>query len=33
MSAEDDNVRFREVVMPHLGDAFTLARWISGNRK
>jgi RNA polymerase sigma-70 factor (ECF subfamily) len=32
MSAEDDNVRFRDVVMPHLGDAFTLARWISGNR-
>ncbi len=32
MSAEDDKVRFRDVVMPHLGDAFTLARWISGNR-
>ena len=32
MSGEDDKAIFRDVVMPHLGDAFTLARWISGNR-
>jgi RNA polymerase sigma-70 factor (ECF subfamily) len=25
-------VRFRNVVLPHLGDAYTLARWITGNR-
>jgi RNA polymerase sigma-70 factor (ECF subfamily) len=31
-SGEDDNVRFRNVVLPHLGDAYTLARWITGNR-
>ena len=32
MSGEQDKARFRDVVMPHLADAFTLARWISGNR-
>jgi RNA polymerase sigma factor (sigma-70 family) len=28
----DDSLRFRRVVLPHLGDAYTLARWITGNR-
>jgi RNA polymerase sigma factor (sigma-70 family) len=32
MNGEQDRARFRDVVMPHLTDAFTLARWISGNR-
>ena len=31
-SGDNDNVRFRNVVLPHLGDACTLARWITGNR-
>src|SRR5258707_15878479 len=31
-SGDNDNVRFRNVVLPHLGDAYTLARWITGNR-
>jgi RNA polymerase sigma-70 factor, ECF subfamily len=29
---DDDNARFADVVLPHLGDAFALARWITGNR-
>jgi len=29
---DDDNTRFADVVLPHLGDAFALARWITGNR-
>ena len=29
---DDDNARFTEVVMPHLDDAYGLARWITGNR-
>lgn len=29
---DDDKERFRRVVLPHLDDAFTLARWITGNR-
>ena len=28
---EDDQARFRRVVLPHLSDAFALARWIVGN--
>jgi RNA polymerase sigma factor (sigma-70 family) len=28
----DGNERFRNVVLPHLADAFTLARWLTGNR-
>src|SRR5947207_12549232 len=28
---DDDRVRFGNVVLPHLGDAYTLARWITGN--
>jgi RNA polymerase sigma factor (sigma-70 family) len=31
-SGDNDNVRFRNMVLPHLGDAYTLARWITGNR-
>lgn len=32
MSVEDDNALFNTLVMPHLGDAFALARWMTGNR-
>src|SRR5215216_7869983 len=32
MGGEDDNARFANVVLPHLGDAYALARWITGNR-
>jgi len=28
---DDDNGRFADVVMPHLDDAYGLARWITGN--
>jgi RNA polymerase sigma factor (sigma-70 family) len=28
----DDHVRFRNVVLPHLDDAYGLARWLTGNR-
>jgi RNA polymerase sigma factor (sigma-70 family) len=28
----DDHARFARLVMPHLGDAYSLARWITGNR-
>jgi RNA polymerase sigma-70 factor (ECF subfamily) len=28
---EDDHARFTRLVMPHLGDAYSLARWITGN--
>jgi len=31
-SGEYDSERFRRTVLPHLGDAYTLARWIAGNR-
>jgi len=27
----DDRQRFREVVLPHLDDALSLARWLTGN--
>jgi RNA polymerase sigma factor (sigma-70 family) len=30
--AQDDHARFARVVLPHLGDAYSLARWITGNR-
>src|SRR5438128_6544953 len=30
--SEDNQARFRAVVLPHLGDAYTLARWLTGNR-
>jgi RNA polymerase sigma-70 factor, ECF subfamily len=32
LSGLDDNARFRNVVMPHIGDAYRLARWLTGNR-
>jgi RNA polymerase sigma-70 factor (ECF subfamily) len=28
----DDHARFAELVLPHLGDAYSLARWITGSR-
>jgi RNA polymerase sigma factor (sigma-70 family) len=28
----DDQARFARLVLPHLGDAYSLARWITGNR-
>jgi RNA polymerase sigma factor (sigma-70 family) len=28
----DDHARFTRLVLPHLGDAYSLARWITGNR-
>src|SRR5215813_15106162 len=32
VSRDGDRERFRTVVLPHLGDAFALARWLTGNR-
>ena len=32
VSAREDHVRFRNVVLPHLDDAYGLARWLTGNR-
>ena len=29
---EDDHQRFARLVLPHLGDAYSLARWITTNR-
>src|SRR6201984_1035934 len=29
---QDDHARFARLVLPHLGDAYSLARWITGNR-
>ena len=29
---QDDHARFTRLVLPHLGDAYSLARWITGNR-
>ncbi len=31
-SGEDDKARFDRLVLPHLADAYSLARWITGNR-
>jgi RNA polymerase sigma factor (sigma-70 family) len=31
-SGDDDYARFARLVLPHLGDAYSLARWITGNR-
>jgi RNA polymerase sigma factor (sigma-70 family) len=28
----DDHARFTKLVLPHLGDAYSLARWITGSR-
>ena len=32
MAGDDDKARFASVVLPHLADAYALARWITGNR-
>jgi RNA polymerase sigma factor (sigma-70 family) len=32
LSSDDDDARFLSAVLPHLGDAYSLARWITGNR-
>jgi RNA polymerase sigma factor (sigma-70 family) len=32
INSGDDDARFKGVVLPHLGDAYSLARWITGNR-
>ena len=32
MSGNDDHTRFASIVMPHLADAYGLARWITGDR-
>src|SRR3954449_4185135 len=32
LGSEDDQARFRSVVLPHLADAYALARWLTGNR-
>jgi RNA polymerase sigma-70 factor (ECF subfamily) len=32
MSGEDPRARFERIVQPHLGDAYALARWITGDR-
>ena len=32
MNGDDDKARFTRVVMPHLADAYALARWLTGNR-
>jgi RNA polymerase sigma factor (sigma-70 family) len=31
VAANDDQARFRAVVLPHLADAYGLARWLTGN--
>ena len=31
MTGETAKRRFREVVLPHLDDAYALAKWLSGN--
>jgi RNA polymerase sigma factor (sigma-70 family) len=30
--SHDDHARFARLVLPHLGDAYSLARWITGSR-
>jgi RNA polymerase sigma-70 factor (ECF subfamily) len=32
ISSGDANARFRSVVLPHLDDAYALARWLTGSR-
>jgi RNA polymerase sigma factor (sigma-70 family) len=32
VSDEDNSARFGRVVLPHLTDAYALARWLTGNR-
>jgi RNA polymerase sigma factor (sigma-70 family) len=31
-SSDDDHARFARLVLPHLADAYSLARWITGDR-
>src|SRR5262252_5632498 len=31
-SSDEDRARFASVVLPHLGDAYALARWLTGDR-
>ena len=31
MNGDGDKARFANVVLPHLGDAYALARWLTGN--
>ena len=31
MNGQDDQTRFARVVLPHLADAYALARWLTGN--
>src|SRR5215813_13245074 len=30
--SDDDRARFASVVLPHLADAYALARWLTGSR-
>src|SRR5438067_12758898 len=32
LKSEDDQARFASVVLPHLADAYALARWLTGTR-
>jgi RNA polymerase sigma-70 factor (ECF subfamily) len=32
LTGDDENTRFARLVLPHLGDAYSLARWLTGNR-
>jgi RNA polymerase sigma-70 factor (ECF subfamily) len=32
LKSEDDQARFASVVVPHLADAYALARWLTGDR-
>jgi len=32
LSGLDDNARFRQIVLPHIDDAYRLANWLTGNR-
>jgi RNA polymerase sigma factor (sigma-70 family) len=32
VSGDQDQARFRSVVLPHLADAYALARWLTGKR-
>src|SRR5437762_7636265 len=32
ISSGDANARFRSVVLPHLADVYSLARWLTGSR-
>jgi RNA polymerase sigma factor (sigma-70 family) len=32
ISSRDDDARFKSVVLPHLADAYVLARWLTGSR-